>query len=143
MYSYGFTVACFTSSISMLLSSWEFSYGVKRITMATDLSIHIDVESQDVHTRLMKQNYEFIPGGGTTLYSSRDGFTVLVCEIFSDQLDLAMGSSISLCLGRCQYFLNPQYDNYNYYIARIFNKTFIRDHNWYLHWVNLLQILRF
>ncbi|CAL9091229.1 unnamed protein product [Musa acuminata var. zebrina] len=53
---------------------------------------------QDVHTRLMKQNYESIPRWWFySLLFSMMGFTILVCEIFSDQLQLRYWGVLLAC----------------------------------------------
>ncbi|CAL9188414.1 unnamed protein product [Musa hybrid cultivar] len=53
---------------------------------------------QDVHTRLMKQNYESIPRWWFySLLFSMMGFAILVCEIFSDQLQLRYWGVVLAC----------------------------------------------
>ncbi|CAL9761710.1 unnamed protein product [Musa acuminata subsp. burmannicoides] len=92
MCSYGFTMACFTSSISHV----ALFYGSRSIWLQfVDSYRH---QMQDVHTRLMKQNYEFIPRWWYySLLFSTMGFTILVCEIFSDQLQLRYWGVLLAC----------------------------------------------
>ncbi|URE11833.1 oligopeptide transporter [Musa troglodytarum] len=53
---------------------------------------------QDVHTRLMKQNYEPIPRWWFySLLFSMMGFSILVCELFNDQLQLRYWGVLLAC----------------------------------------------
>ncbi|CAD5176838.1 unnamed protein product [Musa acuminata subsp. malaccensis] len=91
MYSYGFTLASFTSSISHV----ALFYGRSIWLQFVDSYRH---QMQDVHTRLMKQNYESIPRWWFySLLFSMMGFSILVCEIFSDQLQLRYWGVLLAC----------------------------------------------
>ncbi|CAL9181891.1 unnamed protein product, partial [Musa hybrid cultivar] len=92
MYSYGFTMACFTSSISHV----ALFYGSRSLWLQFVNSYQCQM--QDVHTRLMKQNYESIPRWWFySLLFSMMGFAILVCEIFSDQLQLRYWEVLLAC----------------------------------------------
>ncbi|CAL9761717.1 unnamed protein product [Musa acuminata subsp. burmannicoides] len=92
MCSYGFSMACFTSSISHV----ALFYGSRSIWLQfVDSYRH---QMQDVHTRLMKQNYESIPRWWFySLLFSMMGFAILVCEVFSDQLQLRYWGVLLAC----------------------------------------------
>ncbi|RZR74902.1 hypothetical protein BHM03_00045879, partial [Ensete ventricosum] len=83
--SYGFTLASVSSSISHV----ALFYGRLSRSIWLQFVTAYQRQIQDVHTRLMKQNYEPIPGWWFhTLLFSMMGFSILVCEIFRDQLQL-------------------------------------------------------
>ncbi|CAL9761697.1 unnamed protein product, partial [Musa acuminata subsp. burmannicoides] len=92
MLSYAFILAAFTSSISHI----ALFYGSRSIWLQfVDSYRH---QMQDVHTRLMKQNYESIPRWWFySLLFSMMGFAILVCEIFNDQLQLRYWGVLFAC----------------------------------------------
>ncbi|THU48677.1 hypothetical protein C4D60_Mb06t01530 [Musa balbisiana] len=91
IYSYGFTIASFTSSISHVALFYGRSLWLQFVNS-------YQCQMQDVHTRLMKQNYESIPRWWFySLLFSMIGFAILVCEIFSDQLQLRYWGVVLAC----------------------------------------------
>ncbi|CAL9181901.1 unnamed protein product [Musa hybrid cultivar] len=92
MLSYGFILAAFTSSIS----HFALFYGSRSIRLQSVNSYRRQM--QDVHMRLMKQNYESIPWWWFySLLFSMMGFAILVSEIFNDQLQLRYWGVLFAC----------------------------------------------
>ncbi|CAD5176891.1 unnamed protein product, partial [Musa acuminata subsp. malaccensis] len=92
IYCYGFTLATFSSSISHVV----LFYGSRSVWQQFAKSYQS--QRQDVHTRLMKQNYESIPSWWFySILFSMMGFAILVCEIFSEQLQLRYWGVLLAC----------------------------------------------
>ncbi|EHA8589164.1 putative Oligopeptide transporter 5 [Cocos nucifera] len=82
-YSYGFSFACLTSSISHL----ALYYGR---SMWNQVKKAYKEKEEDIHTRLMKQNYEAIPQWWFYLVLfSMAGLAILTCQVFNEQVQLS------------------------------------------------------
>ncbi|XP_073107288.1 oligopeptide transporter 1-like [Elaeis guineensis] len=81
-YSYGFSFACLTSSISHLALYHGRS-------MWNQVKKAYEGKEEDIHSRLMKQNYESIPQWWFYLVLfSMAGLAILTCQAFNEQVQL-------------------------------------------------------
>ncbi|XP_073107293.1 oligopeptide transporter 1-like [Elaeis guineensis] len=82
-YSYGFSFACLTSSISHLALYHGRS-------MWNQVKKAYEGKEEDIHSRLMKQNYESIPQWWFYLVLfSMAGLAILTCQAFNEQVQLS------------------------------------------------------
>ncbi|KAG6466078.1 hypothetical protein ZIOFF_076128 [Zingiber officinale] len=92
LYCYAFSLAQYTSSISEI----TLCYG--RSLWQTFKKAYKDDDEQDVHGRLMKQNYESIPQWWFySILLSMIGMAILVCESFGSQIQLRYWEVLLAC----------------------------------------------
>ncbi|KAG6527159.1 hypothetical protein ZIOFF_009253 [Zingiber officinale] len=92
LYCYAFSLAQYTSSISEI----TLCYG--RSLWQTFKKAYKHDDEQDVHGRLMKQNYESIPQWWFySILLSMIGMAILVCESFGSQIQLRYWEVLLAC----------------------------------------------